>query len=57
MNSLSTKNDVEAQVEFTFKVVERAIVSPVIDVTVKKDSLVVYVLIQFSEFWRVAVVV
>lgn len=27
LNSLSTKNDVEAQVEFTFKVVERASVT------------------------------
>ena len=44
MNSLR-KNEVEAQVESTLKIMERA-GSPVIDVAVKKNSLLVYVL-----FW------
>ena len=39
MNSLE-KNDVEAHVEFTLKITERA------DVSIKKDSLLVY-LIKF----------
>ena len=48
MNSLR-KNDVETQVEFTFKVMERAsIVSPVIAVSVKKNSLLVKVLKLFG---------
>ena len=42
LNSLR-KNEVEAQTEFTWKLMERA-GAPVIDVTVKKDSLLVYVL-------------
>ena len=41
MNSVR-KEDVEAQVEFSLKVTER-LGSFVIDVTVKKDSLLVYV--------------
>ena len=41
------KNDVEAQVEFTLRVLERARVTCYRDVTVKKDSLLVYVLKYF----------
>ena len=47
MNS-PRKNDTESQVEFTLKVMKRARVS-CIDVTVKKDSLLVYVL----KFFRI----
>ena len=43
LNSLR-KNDVEAQVEFTLRVLKRARVTCYRDVTVKKDSLLVYVL-------------
>ena len=43
LNSLR-KNDVEAQVDFTLKVLKRARVTCYRDVTVKKDSLLVYVL-------------
>ena len=44
MNNLR-KNDVDSQVKFTLKNMKRAkLRSPVIDVTVKKDSLLVYVL-------------
>ena len=47
MNTLR-KNEVGARVEFKFKIMERA-GSPVIDdVTVKKDSLLVYVLNFFG---------
>ena len=46
------KNNVEAQVEFTLKVMERARVTPVIDVSVKKNSLFVMYL-NCSDFWRV----
>ena len=41
------KNDVEAQLEFTWKL-RKGLGSPVIDVTVKKDSLLVYVLEFFG---------
>ena len=41
LNSLR-KNEVEVQVEFTLKIMER-VGSPDIDVTVKTDSLLVYV--------------
>ena len=51
MNSLR-KNDVKAQVEFTLKL-WKGLQSPVIDVTVTKDSLLLYVLNFISEFWRV----
>ena len=43
MNSLR-RNDVEVQVEFTLRVLKRARVTCYRDVTVKKDSLLVYVL-------------
>ena len=39
------KSDVEAQVEFTLRVIKRGI-----DVLVKKDSLLVYVLKFFRNF-------
>ena len=42
-NSLR-KNDVEAQVEFTLRVLKRARVTCYRDVTVKQESLLVYVL-------------
>ena len=48
MNSLR-KNEVEVQLETTLKIMERA-GSPVIDVAVKKNSLLVYVLIFFRNF-------
>ena len=53
LNSLR-RNDVEGQVEFTSKVIER-IGSPVINVSVKKGNFLVMYL-NFPEFWRVGVV-
>ena len=48
------KNEVEVQVEFTIKIMERARVACYC-ITVKKNtSLVLYLI--FSEFWRVGVV-
>ena len=46
LNSIR-KNKVEAQVKFTLKIMERAR-APVIAVTVKKDSLLLYVLNFFG---------
>ena len=47
LNSLR-KNDVEGHVEFMFKVMERAGVACTIDVSFKKDSLLVYLLNVFG---------
>ena len=51
LNSIR-KNEVKAQVEFTLKL-WKGLGSSVIDVTVTRDSLLLYVLNFISEFWRV----
>ena len=54
LNSIRN-NDDESQIEFTLKVMERALVTCYC-VSNKKNSLLVY-LLNFSDFWRVVVVV